>query len=121
MATIPWTEEEDITLCDASRGSKRLATTRHVITRVVRFGENFPTLLHPYGDTTQTVDTLSSHFRTIHLDSERFEMVHTAMENADGDHGEDEIIQVALINFRHEYNREFKYVSVWQIIRFFFI
>ncbi|MFS7998408.1 hypothetical protein Hanom_Chr12g01153491 [Helianthus anomalus] len=64
------------------------------------------------GDTTRTMDTLSSLFRTIHLDSERFETVHTAVENVGGDFGEYDIIKVTLINFRHDHNREFKQVSV---------
>ncbi|MFS8017287.1 hypothetical protein Hanom_Chr15g01378621 [Helianthus anomalus] len=40
------------------------------------------------GDTTRTVDALSSRFKVIHLDCERFEMVHTVVENAGDDLGE---------------------------------
>ncbi|KAJ0845122.1 hypothetical protein HanRHA438_Chr15g0710041 [Helianthus annuus] len=73
------------------------------------------------GDATRTVDVFSSRFRTIRLDVERFETMHTVMENAGGDLGEDDIIQVAFINFKHGYNHEFKHVSAWQIIFFFIL
>ncbi|MFS7908543.1 hypothetical protein Hanom_Chr01g00084401 [Helianthus anomalus] len=60
------------------------------------------------GDTTRTLDALSSRFRTIRLDSERFESVHNVVQNDSGDLSEDHVIQVALINYRHAFNHDFK-------------
>ncbi|MFS7963876.1 hypothetical protein Hanom_Chr08g00743491 [Helianthus anomalus] len=70
------------------------------------------------GNTTRTVDALSSRFRVICLDCKRFETVHTVVENAGGNLREDDIIQVVLINFRHNHNHEFRHGSVSHIIRF---
>ncbi|MFS7999229.1 hypothetical protein Hanom_Chr12g01163591 [Helianthus anomalus] len=117
MATISWTEE-DITSCESWVEALSHYTPRN------RSSGPFGGIISQHfcvhmGDTTRTVDAFSSRFRTIRLDSERFETVYTAVENAGGDLGEDDKIQVALINFRHGYNRKFKHVSVWHIIRFF--
>ncbi|KAJ0763945.1 hypothetical protein HanPI659440_Chr08g0286671 [Helianthus annuus] len=55
----------------------------------------------------------------IRLNCERFETIHTTVEHESGDLGEDDSIQVALINFRHKHHREFKFRSAWEIIKFF--
>ncbi|MFS7962845.1 hypothetical protein Hanom_Chr08g00731321 [Helianthus anomalus] len=60
------------------------------------------------GENNRTVDALSSRFRAIRLDYERFMTIHTVVEHKDGDLREDDIIQVALTNFRHKHHREFK-------------
>ncbi|MFS7992470.1 hypothetical protein Hanom_Chr12g01082591 [Helianthus anomalus] len=73
------------------------------------------------GENNRTIDSLMSRFKTICLDCERFETIHTAVELEGGDLGEDNIIQVALINFWRVYHCEFKLRYAWKIIRFFYL
>ncbi|MFS7978541.1 hypothetical protein Hanom_Chr10g00916661 [Helianthus anomalus] len=117
MAAVAWTEEEDIALCESWVGALSHHTpgrrSSGPFCRTIR--QHFQAYI---GENNRTVDPLSSRFRRTRLDCERFETIHTAVEHEGGDLEEDDIIQVALINFRHEQHREFTLRSAWEIIYF---
>ncbi|MFS7963879.1 hypothetical protein Hanom_Chr08g00743521 [Helianthus anomalus] len=106
MVTIHWTEEEDIALCESWVEALSQYTPRNRSSGPFR-GRIFQQFCVHKGDTTRTVDALSSRFMVICLDCKSSETVHTMVENAGGNLGEDDIIQVVLINFRHDHNHEF--------------
>ncbi|MFS7956629.1 hypothetical protein Hanom_Chr07g00656811 [Helianthus anomalus] len=98
---IPWTEEEDIALA-----TSWLATLTNNVPRepTAPFWEQilqqFCIHVRGGGDTTRTVNAISSRFKTIHLKSSRFEMIFNAIENDDGELTEDDVIQVALVDYK---------------------
>ncbi|MFS8016091.1 hypothetical protein Hanom_Chr15g01364331 [Helianthus anomalus] len=110
MASIPWMQKEDITLCESW-----VQTLSHYTPRIRSSGPFWGSILQHFSihrvDHTRTIDALSSCFRTIHMDCERFEQLHIAVEHQGSDLGKDDTIQVALIDYRHEVGREFKHVS----------
>ncbi|MFS7923259.1 hypothetical protein Hanom_Chr03g00258591 [Helianthus anomalus] len=69
----------------------------------------------------RTVDALSSRFRVIRLDCLWFEHIHNEVEYLGGDIDEDDTLQIALINYRHQVGRDFKHVSEWEILRLFLV
>ncbi|MFS8004460.1 hypothetical protein Hanom_Chr13g01226091 [Helianthus anomalus] len=87
MATVAWTEEEeDIAVCE----SWVEALSHHMPGR--RMSGPFWRKIRQHfcvygGETTRTIDALSSRFRVIRLDCERFETIHTAVEHKGGDLG----------------------------------
>ncbi|MFS8011623.1 hypothetical protein Hanom_Chr14g01311261 [Helianthus anomalus] len=96
MAAIPWMQEEDIALCESW-----VEALSHYTPRNRSSCPFWGRILQHFsiGDHTRTVDAPSSRFRTIPMDRERFEQLHTAVEHQGGDFGEDDTIQVALINY----------------------
>ncbi|MFS7912023.1 hypothetical protein Hanom_Chr02g00124971 [Helianthus anomalus] len=112
MVTVVWTEEEDIVLCElwveALSHHMPGRRTSGAFLRTIR--QHF--CVHK-GEITRMVDVLSSRFWVICLDCERFKTIHTAVKHECGDLWENGIIQVALINFRHEHHRDFKLVSAF--------
>ncbi|MFS7986682.1 hypothetical protein Hanom_Chr11g01013181 [Helianthus anomalus] len=99
MATIPSSEEEDIALFESWVEALTRYTPRNCSSGPF-WGSIFQQFCIHRGDTTRTVDALSSRFKTIYLDSQRFETAHNVLENEGGDLAEDGIIQVVLINQR---------------------
>ncbi|MFS7985433.1 hypothetical protein Hanom_Chr11g00998321 [Helianthus anomalus] len=99
MAAIQWIEEEDITMCESWVKTLTHYTPRDRLG--LFWGHIFQQVCIHRGDTTRAVDALSSCFRTIHLDSLRFETVHNAVQNDGGNLSEDDIMQVALVNYKH--------------------
>ncbi|MFS7987785.1 hypothetical protein Hanom_Chr11g01026981 [Helianthus anomalus] len=91
MAAMPWTKEEDIALCE----SWVEALSHHTSGRRSSgpFRRSIRQHFQAYtGHNNRTVDSLSSRFRTIRLDCERFETIHTIVEIEGGDLGEDETL-----------------------------
>ncbi|MFS8024066.1 hypothetical protein Hanom_Chr16g01458871 [Helianthus anomalus] len=102
MAAVAWTEEEDFALCE----SWVEALSHHTPSRrssSLLWRTNQQHFQAYTGENNRTVDSHSSRFRTIRL--ERFETIHTVVKLKGGDLGEDDIIQVALIKFRHVRHR----------------
>ncbi|MFS8021719.1 hypothetical protein Hanom_Chr16g01430721 [Helianthus anomalus] len=118
MAAIQWTEEEDIALCELW-----VEALSHYMPRSWSSGPFWGRLLQHFsvhrGNHTRAINTLSFRIMKICMDCKRLEQLHTAVEHQWGDLGEDDTIQIALINYRHEVGCEFKHVSKWKIIRFF--
>ncbi|KAJ0578058.1 hypothetical protein HanIR_Chr05g0243101 [Helianthus annuus] len=75
----------------------------------VRVQQNFAQLRGP--DHNRTVDALSSMFRVLRLECERFDRCFKKVETEMPDLGEDDQKEVALINYCHEERHDFKHVS----------
>ncbi|MFS7894744.1 hypothetical protein Hanom_Chr00s001994g01690631 [Helianthus anomalus] len=120
MANNPWTTEEDLALCEsyveavcAPQRRRQGGLRRRLMQDVIAHT----------GTHNRTVDALSSRFRVIRLDCLRFEHIHNEVEYLGGDIDEDEddTLQIALINYRHQVRRDFKHVSEWEILRLFLV
>ncbi|MFS8029692.1 hypothetical protein Hanom_Chr17g01525291 [Helianthus anomalus] len=106
MVAVAWTEGEGIALCE----SWVEALSHHTPGRRSS-GPFWRTIRQQFqaytGENNRAVNSLSSRFRTIRLiakDSRRFT---PPWSSEGGDFGEDDIIQVILINFKHMHHREF--------------
>ncbi|MFS8014213.1 hypothetical protein Hanom_Chr15g01341921 [Helianthus anomalus] len=118
MANNSWTAEEDLALCESYVEAVCTPPRRRQggLWRKVMQDFTAHTGLH-----NRTVDALSSQFRVIRFDCQGFEHIHNEVEYLAGDHDEDDTLQIALINYRHQVGRDFKHVSEWQTIRLFLI
>ncbi|KAJ0586688.1 hypothetical protein HanIR_Chr04g0154631 [Helianthus annuus] len=68
----------------------------------------------------RTVDALSSRFRVLRLECERFDRYFKKVETEMPDLGDDDQKEVALINYRHEERHDFKHILEWEAIRIWF-
>ncbi|MFS7985724.1 hypothetical protein Hanom_Chr11g01001941 [Helianthus anomalus] len=68
----------------------------------------------------RSVDALSSRFRVVRLECERFDRYFKKVEREMPDLVEDDQKAVALINYRHDERHDFKHVSEWEAIRIWF-
>ncbi|KAJ0780439.1 hypothetical protein HanPI659440_Chr06g0237671 [Helianthus annuus] len=115
MATSSWTEVEDIALVEAWGEVYTDPPRRGQGGLWVRVQQYFAQLRGP--DHGRTVDALSSRFRVIRLDCEKFERYYKSVEDLSHDLGEEDIKAVALINYRHKEGHDFEHVSQWETIR----
>ncbi|MFS7934482.1 hypothetical protein Hanom_Chr05g00392051 [Helianthus anomalus] len=113
MASSSWTDVEDIALVEA---------WEEVYTDPPRRGQGVygsvcNNILHNSVVRSRTVDALSSRFRVIRLDCEKFERYDKIVEDSSQDLGEEDIKAVALINYRHKEGHDFEHVTQWKMMR----
>ncbi|MFS7985635.1 hypothetical protein Hanom_Chr11g01000811 [Helianthus anomalus] len=104
MAMSPWNEEEDIALCESW-----IATVTNNVPHLPAhpFWEHvFQQFCMHRGEATRTMDAC---FRVIRMTSSRFEKIVNVVDNNAGELTEDDIIQVAIVDCRHTYHRDFKH------------
>ncbi|MFS8008120.1 hypothetical protein Hanom_Chr14g01268991 [Helianthus anomalus] len=110
-----WIDVEDIAMCEAWEQAMIDPPPRGQGGLWVRVQQNFAKLRGP--EHNRTVDALSSRFRVLRLECERFYQYFKKVETEMPDLGEDDQKEVALINYRHEERYDFKHVSEWEAIR----
>ncbi|KAF5809791.1 hypothetical protein HanXRQr2_Chr04g0161551 [Helianthus annuus] len=117
--TTSWTDVEDIALCEAWEEAMTNPPPRGQGGLWLRVQQIFAQLRDP--DHNRIVDALSSRFRVVRLECERFDRYFKKVEREMSDLVEDDQKEVALINNRHDEGHEFKHVSEWEAIRIWFL
>ncbi|MFS7906172.1 hypothetical protein Hanom_Chr01g00056161 [Helianthus anomalus] len=107
MAMIPWTEGEEIALA-----TSWLSTLHNEVPpdRTTSFWDRFfKQFCINVGESNQNKAELYSCFMDIRGKSAKFDVLFNNVENADGKFTEDDVIQVALVDYKHMYGHDFKH------------